>query len=114
NLDAADFVEGLLIETAMSVVYGPSNCGKTFFMTDLALHVATGRPWRGKEIEPGGVIYCALEGSHGISNRIAAFKMANGLEGVEVPFAVVPVAINLLDPEADRSKLVETVRIAAE
>jgi hypothetical protein len=114
NLDAADFIEGLLIDEAMSVIYGPSNCGKTFFATDLALHVATGRPWRGKEIEPGGVIYCALEGSHGISNRVAAFKQANGLEGCEVPFAIIPVALNLLDPDADASRVIETVRIAGE
>lgn len=113
NLDAADFVEGLLIEGAMSVIYGPSNCGKTFFMTDLALHVAAGQPWRSKEVEHGGVIYCALEGSHGISNRIAAFKKENGLEGVELPFAVVPVSINLLDPDADRAKLVATIQAAA-
>lgn len=114
NLNAADFVRGLLVEEAMSVVYGPSNCGKTFFMTDLALHVATGRTWRKRAIEAGGVIYCALEGSHGISNRVAAFKQEHGLDGVEVPFAIVPVAINLLDPAADRAKLVETVRIAAD
>ena len=113
NLDAADFVEGLLIEGAMSVIYGPSNCGKTFFMTDLALHVAAGQPWRSKEVEHGGVIYCALEGSHGISNRIAAFKKERGLEGVELPFAVVPVSINLLDPDADRAKLVATIQAAA-
>jgi hypothetical protein len=112
NLDAADFVEGLLIEGAMSVVYGPSNCGKTFFMTDLALHVAAGKSWRGKEIQQGGVIYCALEGSHGISNRIAAFKRENGLEGVALPFAVIPVAINLLDPNADRAPLVATIQAA--
>ncbi len=112
NLDAADFVEGLLIEGAMSVVYGPSNCGKTFFMTDLALHIAGGQAWRGREIEAGGVIYCALEGSHGISNRIAAFKKANRLEGQRLPFAVIPVSINLLDPNADRGRLVETIKAA--
>jgi hypothetical protein len=72
-------------------------------MTDLALHISDGRPWRGKEVEKVGVIYCALEGSHGISNRIAAFKKENGLQGVELPFAVVPVSINLLDPDADRT-----------
>lgn len=113
NLDAADFIEGLLIDEAMSVIYGPSNCGKTFFATDLALHVATGRPWRGKEIEPGGVIYCALEGSHGISNRVAAFKQANNLQGCEVPFAIIPVALNLLDPDADTSRVIEAVAIAS-
>jgi hypothetical protein len=115
SLDAADFVEGLLTERAMSVVYGPSNCGKTFFMTDLSLHVATGRPWRGREIEPGGVIYCALEGGHGITNRVAAFAKAHGLEGYEVPFATVPAALNLREPEAgDQAKLAATIKVAAE
>lgn len=113
SLDASDFVEGILTEEAMSVVYGPSNCGKTFFVSDLAMHVATGRTWRGKAIEAGGVIYCALEGSHGIANRVAAWRKHYGYEGVEVPFAVVPVSINLLDPDADREKLARTVAHAA-
>ena len=112
NVDCADFVEDLLTEGAMSVVYGPSNCGKTFFATDLGLHVALGWTWRDRETEVGAVIYCALEGSHGISNRIAAFKVEHGVAG-GVPFAIVPVSINLLDPNADRGKLVETIRIAA-
>src|SRR5271166_1116448 len=72
NLEASDFVEGLLIEGAMSVVYGEPASGKTFWTTDLALHVAWGRLWNGREVEVGGVIYCALEGSFGIDNRIAA------------------------------------------
>ena len=112
-LDASDFVEGLLTEMALSVTYGPSNCGKTFFMSDLALHVATGRPWRGRAIEAGGVIYCALEGSHGISNRVAAWIREQGLEGVEIPFAIIPVAMNLLDPNADRRRLADTIGHAA-
>lgn len=113
-LDASDFVEGLLTEEAMSVIYGPSNCGKTFFMSDLGLHVATGRTWRGREIEAGGVIYCALEGSHGISNRVAAWLKENGLEGYEINFAIIPVSINLLDPQADRKKLAATIKHAAD
>jgi hypothetical protein len=114
NLDAADFVEGLLTERALSVVYGDSNAGKTFWVTDLAIHVATGRKWRGREVEAGGVIYCALEGRDGISNRIAAFKAEHGLDGVDVPFAIIPVPINLLDPDADRERLALAVREAAE
>lgn len=114
NLDVADFVEGLLTERAMAVIYGPSNCGKTFFASDIALHVATGRPWREREIEAGGVIYCALEGAHGIKNRVAAWLREHGLEGVEIPFAIIPVSINLLDAKVDRKKLAATIRHAAE
>lgn len=114
NLNCADFVEGVLTERAMSVVYGESNAGKTFFVTDLAFHVAIGRKWRGREIDPGAVIYCALEGRDGIMNRIAALKAEYGADGIDVPFAVVPVPINLLDPEADRAKLTATVKVAAD
>lgn len=112
NLDAADFVEGLLIERAMSVIYGPSNCGKTFFATDLALHVAAGWNWREREVEQGGVIYCALEGSHGILNRVAAFKLEHQITG-DIPFAIVPVTLNLLDPDADADRLIAAIQQAA-
>jgi hypothetical protein len=113
NLDAADFVEGVISEGAMSVVYGESNCGKTFFMTDLALHIAAGKPWNGRAVEQGGVVYCALEGSHGISNRVAAFRQHYGLEDAVLPFAIIPVSINLLDPKADAAKLIEAIQTAA-
>ena len=109
NLDAADFVEGLLTEGGMSVTYGESNCGKTFFMTDLALHVAAGMPWNGRAIEMGGVIYCALEGSHGISNRVTAWRKHHQLEGKGLPFAIIPVSINLLDPTADTQRLIDAI-----
>ena len=112
-LDAEDFVEGLLVKGAMSVVYGESNSGKTFFALDLALHVATGRRWREREVEQGFVLYLALEGSHAILNRVAAFKAEHGLEGQHLPFAIVPVSLNLLDPEADAQKVVDTARAVA-
>jgi hypothetical protein len=112
-LKSEDFIEGLLIKAAMSVTYGPSNCGKTFFMADLALHVALGLEWRGREVEQAGVIYCAMEGAHGIANRVAAFALACGLTGQEIPFAIIPVALNLLDPEADTSRLIDAIAEAA-
>jgi hypothetical protein len=112
-LKSEDFIEGLLIKAAMSVTYGPSNCGKTFFMADLALHVALGLEWRGREVERAGVIYCAMEGAHGIQNRVAAFALTCGLAGQEIPFAIIPVALNLLDLEADTSRLIDAIAEAA-
>lgn len=113
-LDAADFVEGLLIDGAMSVIYGESGCGKTFFTLDLALHVAAGSSWRGREVERRGVLYLALEGSHGIRNRIAAFKQGRTANAADLPLAVVPVALNLLDPEGDTFRVIEAAKLAAE
>jgi len=112
-LKSEDFIEGLLIKAAMSVTYGPSNCGKTFFMADLALHVAMGLEWRGREVERAGVIYCAMEGAHGIQNRVAAFALTCGLAGQEIPFAIIPVSLNLLDANADTSRLIDAIAEAA-
>lgn len=111
--DAADFVEDLLIDGAMSVVYGDSGSGKSFYSIDLSLHVAAGILWRGRAVDRRGVLYLALEGSHGIKNRIIAFKRASGCNAVDLPFAIVPVSLNLLDPEADTGRVIETAKTAA-
>ncbi|CAB4147375.1 DNA primase/polymerase, bifunctional, N-terminal [uncultured Caudovirales phage] len=113
SYDVNDFIEGLLIREAMSVAYGQSNSGKTFFMSDAALRVAAGMKWRDREVEQGAVIWLAMEGAMGIRNRIEAWKRENGMEDATLPFAVVPVALNLLDPDADTSPLITLIQEAA-
>lgn len=112
-LETNDFVEDVLREKEFSVIYGESNCGKTFFMLDLAMHVALGRPWRGKEVEQGGVIYAALEGGFGTNNRICAFKQYYSIES-EIPLAIIRSSVNFLDAEGDIEKLANSVKAAKE
>lgn len=111
--EAADFVEGLLIEGQMSVIYGQSNSGKSFWTLDLALHVAAGIPWQGREITQGPVIWLAMEGAYGIRNRVEAWKRRHDMQDANVPFAVIPVALNLLDPNADTGPLIDTIAYVA-
>lgn len=99
NLDVNDFVQGLLTENTMSVVYGASNCGKTFFMSDLSFHVAQGKEWRGKRVEKGNVMYLSLEGQRGIDNRINAYKLENKVD--VNGFLRVPCPINFVSEDAD-------------
>ncbi len=113
-LDAKDFVQGLLIEEGAAVVYGESNAGKTFWATDLALHVCLGERWRNRRVEQGGVVYCVLEGGIGFQNRVSAWKAEQGLEGVKLPFAAIPSQLNLLSPDADTPRLIATIKAAAE
>lgn len=108
----ADIVEDTLGEGAMSVIYGESNCGKTFFVSDLALSIARGIPWRGKAVEQGAVIYVAAEGAAGIKKRILAYRRQHKIMGA-IPFAVVTTSINLLDPKADTAPLIATIQAAA-
>lgn len=105
-------VEDLLDIAAMSVIYGPSNTGKTFFALDLAAHVAMGRPWFGHAITtPGCVVYVAAEGGHGIRNRVAAIKKYYGVSNM--PLAVITSPIDLLNPAADLPHLLERTADAA-
>jgi hypothetical protein len=110
---ADDFVEDFLTAGQMSVLYGPSNSGKTFFATDLALHVALGWRWRDRDVNQGGVLYVAAEGSYGIRNRIVAFRNHYGLSG-KVPLTVIPTTVNLLNDDAAVQRLVNTIKVKAQ
>ena len=44
-------VKNWLGECAISVVYGDSNCGKSFFAVDLAYHVSAGHGWFGQKVK---------------------------------------------------------------
>jgi|GEM_PF-408406 len=94
-------VEGLLNTSALSVVFGPSGCGKTFFALDLAAHVALDRPWRGRNVLQGAVVYVAAEGGHGIQERLEAFRCFHGIDQDDFPFYVIPEPIDLCHSEKD-------------
>ncbi|MBR0647444.1 helicase RepA family protein [Plastoroseomonas hellenica] len=113
ELEAREIVQGLLGEQTAIVVYGASNVGKTFWTTDLALHVAAGRRWCGRRVAQGGVIYCALEGGRGFQNRVTVWKRRHGMEDARIPFAAIRASLNLLEPEADPRRLVDAAREVA-
>lgn len=110
SLQANDFVERLLTSSSMSVIYGQSNCGKTFLALDLALHIARGAKWFGREIVQGPVLYLALEGGNGIRNRVVAHRIEHGLEDARLPFFLVPQPLNLLDPAGDLEAIIKTTQ----
>lgn len=101
NTDTHDFVEATLVDNSMACVYGQSNSGKTFLMGDLGMRVAGMAEWRtGLSVETGLAIHLAMEGGFGISNRIAAFKIAHGLQNRDIPFVFTKMSWNFLDMSA--------------
>lgn len=108
----ADFVESLLTEGGASVIYGPSNCGKSFWILDLAVCVATGADFRDElEVDQGAVVYVALEGAFGVRNRIEALKREGRLpEDAPLFFCFAPVS--LLE-RGHAAKLAQSVKQAA-
>lgn len=97
-------VKNVLGDGAMSVVYGPSNSGKTFFTLDLAYHIAIDAKWRNNRVRGGGVLYLAAEGGKGLINRVVALKKQHGV--CDVPLAVKRAGLDLLRSEADLQSIV--------
>lgn len=102
-LTANYLVKGWLGKQQLAVVYGPSNVGKSFFMLDMAYHIAAGRMWHGEHrVRGGGVLYLATEGGNAFRSRAWAVANKYREEGQSpVPLAIRPSQVNLLDPEAD-------------
>lgn len=104
-LGGAYLVKGLLDLGTMSVVYGPSNSGKTFWTIDLAYHIAIAAPWRGRRVNRTSVLYLAAEGGNGVINRVVALKQEHGV--CDVPLAVKRAGLDLLHDQADLQHIVD-------
>ena len=96
----ADYlVKGWLGSEAVSVVYGDSNCRKSFFGLDISAHVASGQPWMGHNVRKGKVLYLASEG--GVKNygpRIEAIRNAKSDlygQGMADHFLLLPTPVDL-------------------
>lgn len=98
-------IKGVLDRGAMSVLYGPSNSGKTFFALDLAFEAARSGTWRGKRTNGGTVLYLAAEGGKGIANRIAALRGEHGSE--RIPLAVRRAGLDFRNPNADVQRVID-------
>ena len=105
QLSSRFLIKGLLPANSKIVIIGQPGCGKSFFAIDAALHIAAGREWFGRKVTAGGVVYVAAEGQAGVRLRIDAWKKFYGLENAEIPFALVPTPVDLLNPGGDLTNL---------
>ena len=95
DLRSYGLVKGLLDSGTLSVVYGEPGCGKTFFATDLAFHVAQGAPWRGSRVAGGPVLYVAAEGGSGLRRRLEALCRDLNADRDATPFRLLTTCPNL-------------------
>lgn len=105
-------VDELLDREGLSVIFGPSGAGKSFVALDLAICVATGRPWRGKATEQAAVLFVAAEAPTSIERRVLALRQRHGL--TDCPVAVVSGNINLFSSDGTAAEIVEAARQTAE
>jgi hypothetical protein len=111
ELDAGDFVEGVLVDGCLAVVYGDSSVGKSFWVIYLGLHIAGGRHWYDRAIDQGIVIYISLEGGKLTKNRVIKAREELKLPP-DVPFALVTCPLDMRTSDADAIRLANTIRQA--
>jgi KaiC/GvpD/RAD55 family RecA-like ATPase len=109
-LDAPYIVKGVIGPGELIVIYGPPKSGKTFFATDLGLRVAMTQSWFGHRVKSGLVIYIASEMGRRAERRVRAWldHHLGEVADRDLPFAIVPRVVNLLD-EVQVKRLVATL-----
>ena len=90
QLPSADWlIDGIIEQPAVGFVFGPSGEAKTFVTLDWSLSVAAGRPWQGRTVNQGPVVYVVAEGSSGIPKRVKAWLQYNQVPNVDDAFFVL-------------------------
>jgi hypothetical protein len=100
-------IKNIIPETGLISIYGAPATGKSFLCIDMAIAIARGQMWFGHKVKQRRVIYCALEGEAGISNRMKAIIEATKREDGLIDIITQP--INVLIKE-DCVRLVEAIR----
>lgn len=90
-------IEGLLTLDSASWLIAAAGSYKSFVALDWAGHVGAGRPWLGREVAAGGVVYVVAEGVGGMGPRIRAWEQRNGPMDPAVRFLPMPVQVSRED-----------------
>lgn len=90
-----ELVEGLIPNSGVGVLYGPSSAGKSFVAVDWAVRLASGRQVMDRYTIPAGVLYFAAEGHSGLRKRLHAARQVHCAEGHAAPLNYLPAFLDL-------------------
>lgn len=102
SLDRDYLVKGWLDKGTLTVVFGQSNVGKSFFALDLAHHISKGEVWGNRRVNKGNVLYIAAEGGSSFPNRVSALD--------EPEFWVIAAPVTFAGKASDATSMVEMVQ----
>jgi predicted ATP-dependent serine protease len=104
-------VTKLLAEASLALLYGDWGSGKSFLAVDIACHVAANRPWRGRAVLPGAVVYIAAEAARSVGNRVLAWCLRHAVPAL--PLGIVDASPDLLTGDGIEEAVVEAKGFAA-
>lgn len=92
-----DLIDGYFPAGSVGVIFGDSQAYKSFLLIDIAGHIAVGKPWRGKSVRQGKVLFIAGEGGNGLRIRVKAWFERHGEPLRNFAISIVP--LELCDPK---------------
>jgi hypothetical protein len=90
-------VDGIIERDSTTTLFGEPGHGKSFLALSLAVAVATGTAWFGRDVEEGAVFCMAGEGLNGILRRVKATEMVHGVSTKGAPLALTNGGAALAD-----------------
>ena len=93
-----DYIIDELFETeTLGLLFGDPGCGKSFLAVDIALAVASGTQFHGRDVKQGSVFFIAGEGHNGLARRFAAWAKARDVSLAGGPLFKSERAAQFLD-----------------
>lgn len=103
-------IDGLLPRNVVGVLAGRNSTFKTFLALDMALCIATGTPFHGREGGCSPVLFLAAEGDlEDLDDRITAWEEANEVTVDDEMFTVWSEAVDMFAPGKAFKELLEDV-----
>ena len=101
-IEADWLVAELFPSKSLNLIVGESQAGKSYLALDLAVAMATGRPFLGKPVIQSGVLYIATEGQITIRRRLMAARQGLPLDEKLVAVIQEPPADLMNSEDVDR------------
>lgn len=106
----AAIYKNFLYESAITVIYGQSNVGKSFVAADIAGHIALGRDWgtfKFKSKKPIHILYIAAEAAGSFGKRGRALLKRMGVD--KLPFKVIKHPLKFVKDQEDAKGVVAEI-----
>lgn len=109
DLSSPDWqVKGVMEYGTLVEWFGGWGEGKTFIVLDILLCIATGADFHGRPVVQGPVVYFCGEGQRGVTRRLRAWEIENGISPAEHPFYICTTPASLCK-EGDAEAVINSI-----